>query len=550
MENRFEDLRKAIESVVLARKEQGAVIVPSERTGKRAEWIFDFRALMLQPKWLDRYAEIFWEQYADKLPFQVGAMETVGIALVAAIVMKSVERGTPVNGFFIRKSRKRKGLMKQVEGTLTDDPVILVDDLMNSGGTFDKQMKILAELDKKIRSIFALLAFREKEAYAALSERGVNVDALFTLKDFGLSMLSSESAELPTDAFDVIWHYKGPDPSYHLVVQKSAPALDESRVFFGGDDGIFRALKQVNGEVVWEFKVGKHPSGKGILSSPVVHKDTVYFGAYDGNVYALDTATGQKKWVNEDADWIGSSPDLAPDLGMLFIGLEFGFFGKRGGIAAISLKTGETVWAARHKEFTHGSPLYIKEEGLVAIGSNDGVLYCYNTEDGSLRWYYSTGGDLKTTPAYDPKRRLIFCASMDENLYAISAHNGTPIFARSTDAGIYSIPLIVNDMVYVGSLDKTVYAIDMNTWKDRWTFETDGRIFASPTIADGSLWIGSNDGRLYELDPENGKLRDFFQATERIMSKVAHDPKTRRIFVRTVENDIYCLQKKISKAKQ
>jgi outer membrane protein assembly factor BamB len=111
-----------------------------------------------------------------------------------------------------------------------------------------------------------------------------------------------------------------------------------------------------------------------------------------------------------------------------------------------------------------------------------------------------------------------------------------------SDGGIYSIPLVENNTVYVASLDKKIYAIDIDTWKDRWVYETHGRIFGAPVIAGRSLWCGSNDGRLYELDPQNGKLRSFFQATERIMSKLAYNTATHRIFVRTVANEIYCLK--------
>src|SRR5665213_1522892 len=159
----YKDLKKAIAGIVLVRSNAGVRIISADET-TRGEWIFDFRALLLQSKWIDQYAEIFWDLYADRYPFQVCGMESAAISLVAAIVMKGVERKTPVNGLFIRKSRKRKGLMKQVEGTPTDDPIILVDDLINSGGTFEKQIKILEQMEKKVSDIFALIAFRDQSA--------------------------------------------------------------------------------------------------------------------------------------------------------------------------------------------------------------------------------------------------------------------------------------------------------------------------------------------------------------------------------------------------
>ncbi len=542
MTNGYEDLRRAIESTAFVQRSEGAVIVGSEVTGKREEWLFDFRALMLQAKWLNRYAEIFWEQYADKLPFQVGAMETAGISLIAAIVMKGAERGTPINGFFIRKSRKRHGLMKQIEGTLTDEPIVLVDDLINSGSTLEKQMTILSDAGCSVTDVFVLLAFREPESYQRLSTRGASIRHIFTLEDFGIPLLQEKKIETNVQ-LQLVWRYTGPNPSYHLVVQKSAPVIDDSLVFLGCDDGTMRALDQKTGDVVWEFNVGKHSDGKGILSTPAIHNGVLYFGAYDGVVYALDSRTGKEKWRYDDADWIGSSPSLAPELGLLFIGLEFGLFRKQGGIVALDMLSGRMRWQHTTAAMTHGSPLYIKEESMVAIGSNDGISYAYDAITGALRWRNATQGDLKVAPAYAAKQRIVFFTSMDGKLYAFGARDGMPIYAYETGAALYSIPLVHNDTVYVASLDKTLYAIDIGSSKLRWQFLTRGRIFGSPVVVGPSVFIGSNDGCLYEVSAEHGTQVGYFQASERIMSKIAYNEASHCIFARTVANELYCLKR-------
>ncbi|MEN9561343.1 MAG: hypothetical protein RIQ56_616 [Candidatus Parcubacteria bacterium] len=535
-----DDLKEAIQKYAFVTSKSGVTIIGNEFTGARDEWLFDFRALLLQPHWLNRYAEIFWEMYSHKLPFQVGGMETAGIPLVAAIVMKSVERGTPVNGFYIRKSRKRQGLMKWIEGTLTDDPIVCVDDLINSGSSFRKQIDILSDAGKKVSDVFALLRFRDQSSYSSFQENGVSLRSLFSLEDFGMQLLAS-AKPIPDNIYEEVWKYEAPQPSFHLVVHKSAPTVDESNVYFGCDDGTFRAIDKTNGRLRWEFVTGKHPVGKGILSSPQLHKGLVYFGAYDGNVYALDAKTGNKRWTFDDADWVGSSPDIAPSLGVLYIGLEYGLWKRRGGIVALKLDTGEMMWRAYHGALTHGSPLYIEQEGLVVIGSNDHVLYAYDAKTGTLRWKYITEGEIKMRPAYDAQHRSIIVASMDGRIYAVSATNGAPVQVFETKFGIYGTPIVNNGIIYTASLDKCVYAIDASSWKTKWIFETSGRIFASPTLIGSSLYIGSNDGRLYELDAETGKMRSSFQAIERIVSKITSDDD--HLYVPTVANEIYCLKK-------
>jgi outer membrane protein assembly factor BamB len=530
------DLKEAIEKHVLVKAASGARIIAVDEIST-APWLFDFRALLLQSKWLKRYAEVFWNECGSHYPFQVCGMESAAISLVAAIVLEGDVRGKPVNGIFIRKSRKRQGLMKRIEGTPTKDPVILVDDLINSGSTFAAQIQILEREGLRVSDLFALIAFKNISDYTELLKDGVRLHTIFSLKDFGLSYGSSHSGK---EQLEELWHFAAPEPSYNHVVQKSAPVLDGERVYLGTDNGTFYALDQKDGTVAWTFETGTHPEGKGIFSSPALHKGTVYFGAYDGIVYALDARTGKPKWTYEDADWIGSSPALSADLDILFIGLEFGLLRKRGGIVALRTNTGERIWEHRTGEYTHGSPLYIKEKNMIVIGSNDETVYAYRADSGTPLWQYRTNGNVMSSFSYDHKRDMIVFGSLGGYSYALSS-DGTPAFALELGAGVYSTPLVIDDTVYVASLDKRVYAIDLSTGKKRWHYQTDGRIFASPILIDGSIFIGANDGCLHEIDAKTGKGGGVFRATERIVNRIAYNERTRRFFVPTVANELYCL---------
>lgn len=529
------DLQKAIQTEVLQLGSQARIIGPDEQ--RREAWLFDFRALLLQPIWLHMYAELFWEQYQHKYPFQVCGMETAAISLVAAIVMKGVERGTPVNGLFVRKSRKRTGLLKQIEGTPTKDPVILVDDLINTGGTFKKQLAVLQDANIAVTDIFVMLSFKELQEYEDFATKNIDVYSVFSLKDFGLAF--SKSLDTSTE-MEATWKFSAPNPSYNIVVQKSAPVIDEEKIYFGSDAGILYALEQDTGNIVWSHKIGKFPEGKGILSSPALYNNTVYFGAYDGTVYALDSANGKVRWTYSDADWVGSSPAIAPEHNLLFIGLEFGLWGKRGGLVALDLSTGKQVWQHRTPALTHGSPLYIPEENMVVVGSNDAIVYAYDATTGKELWHYGAIGEVKSSLVYDAASRLIFFGTLGGRLYAISPQ-GTPAYSKEIGP-MYSTPLVQDEMVYVASLDKTIYACETRTGQTKWECQTNGRIFASPFILGDSLWIGSNDGRLYEIDIQNGKIKKFFQTSERIVNKVAYNKKTNTLFLPTQANEIYCLK--------
>lgn len=537
-------LKTTIQREVLVFAKDGALTIDPQ--GEPMDWMFDFRSILLRADVLEMYAELFWEECGNRYPFQVAGLETVALPLLAAIVLKGKERGTPVNAFYMRKSRKPYGLQKIIEGKITDEPIILVDDIMHSGGSFIKQIEYLKKENKKPSCIFAVVRFHELSHYTFAHNQGIDVVAPIPLSEFGLSV-SAPQPKTDYDAFSTTWVKRySKTPNYFYRIPKSAPVIDEKNIYFGSDDGVMRSLTQTDGSIVWEYKIlGRGAAGKTIFSSPTLFNNTIYFGAYDGNFYALDAETGKKKWIYFDADWIGSSPCVAEDLNTVYVGLEFGLFRKRGGIVALDATTGEKKWEyISMPEYTHASPTYSKKYNAVAIGSNDGFMYLFRATDGELLWKVPTGGEIKAAPTFDEKRGLLVFGSFDGNIYVMNVENGATVFSIPTKINIYSTPLVSGDRAYATGLDKNIYCINLDTRAVEWKFECGSRLFASPELINGHIYVGSNDGRLYEFDADTGKNTAFFQTSERITNRIAYNKDTKRFFVLTYAGDLYCLERK------
>lgn len=532
-------LKELIQKHVLLFKSD-SIRIAAKPPRKDLAFMFDFRAVALDPAFLDAYTTLFWNRYGAMGAIQVCGMETAAIPLVTGIVMKGNQLGKQVTGLFARKERKTTGLQKIIEGTPTTDPVVIVDDFINSGRSIEKQLKILADHNLTAVSVFAVICCRERSAYPFLENPVIPLEYIFKIEEFGLSIKQKKEVLMPP--FTVQWRWQGKNPGLEFVVPKSAPALFENLIICGSDTGTLWALSQDDGSVAWKYRTRLGGMRKGIWSSPLIENKVVYFGAYDGNVYALNAETGEKLWVYRDADWVGSSPTLAPDLGLLFIGLEFGLFSRQGGIAALNVEDGTERWVVRDMPlYTHASPVYMAQERLVAIGSNDGIFRCFNAKNGMVCWTFETRGPIKAQSAYDEKTGLVVFGSFDGNVYALDAKTGEERWHYNTSDAVFSNPLIRDEVVYIGGLDKRVHALDARDGTPRWTFATNGRIFASPVIADGSLWIGSTDGRLYELNPVTGRVLSTFQVSERIVNAIAYNEKTGTMFLPTQANELYCL---------
>lgn len=545
METERIELKKIIEKEVFVTKEKERIAGPG---GIDSNWLFDFRRVLLQADVLDLIGELFYAQFEDEGPIQVGGIEVAAIPLVTAFILKLKEKTGRGNGFFIRKSRKKSGLLRMIEGVVTDEKIILVDDLVNTGRSFIRQVEVVESLGKKVTAVFVLLRFRDLSYYTYFHQRGIKIISLFELADFSDSLhvanlvdKKDESVPMP---FVPQWHWGADKPDYFQVIPKSAPVVDDAKIYFGTDNGSFWALNQLDGSTAWEYKTLFGSRKKKAFSTPALYKDTVYFGASDGNFYALDKETGKRKWVCMEADWIESTSCVAPDAGFIFVGLEFGLWNKKGGLIALDAETGTRRWKREAPESTHASPAYSKRCGIVVSGSGAYSVAGFEARTGKLLWSFAAGGDVRGSFAFDEKRLLTCFGSFDSYLYVLETKTGRLVHKIKTDEAICSTPLVHENLIYTASLDKNLYCIDLGTGHVVWKFATQGRIFASPEIVGNRVYIGSNDGRLYELDAVTGKNTAFFQATERITDKISYNASTKTIFLPTFANEIYCLKRK------
>lgn len=516
--------------------------------GRANNWLIDLRRLFMDAKLLDAAAELFWQQCAGYLPFQVGGMESAAVPFVSAILMKSWSRGTPVNGFIIRKERKTYGTASSIEGVLTGDPVLLVDDLINSGTSLEKARVVLAQANKTIASVYVLIDYENPDGARWRCERAIPVLSPFRLADFDLSVERSKAR--PMAAFENRWRFASPDPNLFQRVPKSFPATDGKRVFFGSDCGIFWCLNATTGSPEWTFKVNAH-GHKNLWSSPALDAGRVYFGSYDGNVYCLDAATGKKIWRFNGADWVGSSPALAPELGLLFIGLEFAVEGKRGSIAALRLDDGEKVWEHMTRRYTHASPAYWPERQLVACGSNDNEMFLFDAPTGKMRWRFETrGGDgekgsIRHAPAFDAKRGHVITGCADGWIYIIDVESGSEVWSVRTDNTIYTVPLVVEDKAYIGSTDKYMYILDLARRVLKTRIFAASKIYGPPRVLAGRIYFGACNGIVYEIDPETDEVTGTHQLADAVTNALAYNSETRDFYALTYANELFAFRRQI-----
>ncbi len=517
-------------------------------TGRNYSWMLDLRRILVDAECLDAAAELFIDTYRKTGPFQVGGIEMAGIPLLTAILLKFRDRGIGLNGFIIRKERKAYGTASPIEGQITSDPIILVEDLTNSADTLERVRVTLDSRSKRIAGVFTIVDFRSAGGLRWRTAHEVAVRSVFTSESLGLPTKAERDRPASVASFNKIWSFSAPNPNLFHRVPKSFPATDGKHVFFGSDNGAFWCLNATDGSVAWSFRVKAH-GHKNIWSAPAIWDNRVYFGSYDGNVYCLDSNTGQEVWRFQGADWVGSSPALAPRHGLLYIGLEHANPHMRGSIVALDLNSGAKAWEDLTHRYTHASPTYSEELDVVVCGSNDDELLLFDAVQGTRRWrfhtqsYGSVKGSIRHAAAFDIKRRHVITGSANGRIYVVDVETGSEVWSVKTDNSIYTIPLILGDFAFVGSMDKHMYVLDLESRRVRQKLHLGAKVLGPPRYFGNRVYFGTNSGKVHELNPETLEISTVCQLPDAVTNAVSFDPVNGQYYVLTYANELYAFSR-------
>ncbi|HYO11485.1 MAG TPA: orotate phosphoribosyltransferase [Tepidisphaeraceae bacterium] len=151
------------------------------RSGRKSNYYLDKYRFETQPDVLAALGRMLAERVTTDTDRIAGA-ELGAVPLAAAAGMAA---NKPI--VFIRNQKKDYGTAKQLEGVLNPgDTVMIVEDVLTTGGQVLEAVKTLQEAGAKIERIVAVID-RLEGARENIEKEGLIFESLFTTKDLGIA---------------------------------------------------------------------------------------------------------------------------------------------------------------------------------------------------------------------------------------------------------------------------------------------------------------------------------------------------------------------------
>lgn len=269
-------------------------------------------------------------------------------------------------------------------------------------------------------------------------------------------------------------------------------------------------------DTVWSSTVGDGIGNFYSQLKPVVEEDRIYAAARDGDVTAFDRTSGKELWsvdladlpINADKRSARLSGGLVARYGKLFLGSENGV------VYALNEENGEVLWQTSVPGEVVASPAV--EDGRVVVLTTSGRLVALDTDEGKLQWSLSEEQPpltLRSTGAPIITNGAVIYGRADGKVGIALLSNGQPVrqskvadprgateLDRMVD--VDASPLIAGDELYAIAYNGQLMARKLMSGDEVWKRKYSG--YRDLALTGNAIVLTDSRSHLFAIDRRNG----------------------------------------------
>ena len=276
-------------------------------------WLFDLRILTQSPGVGDWLGSVIANEIRSEC---LGIEQAKGILCTGTGGFGLAMRLSPYFGAvnFVRdtpKTRNRVGRIVEGPDLPPGFPVMLVDDLMNSGRTIDRLLEVAQEKQLVVKGIVTIVDI-DYAGTRKFEAMGIPQFTLFKRQELGPTRKHPLDDELKVR--EPLWYHLDWNKNHVRNYVHASPTRINKRghpvlVACGNDQSRMEAFDVETGKRVWSIQAPEHP--KGITTGLTIRDEdtTGFFGTYGGSlIYSIDVITGKVKSRTKFGTAIHSTP--------------------------------------------------------------------------------------------------------------------------------------------------------------------------------------------------------------------------------------------------
>ena len=183
LQNKIQVCRKSLLRLLKQKAlKRGRIVLSS---GKVSDYYLDGRLITLTSQGAFWAASIILDLIKDKKITAVGGPTLGADPIVGAILALAAKRKKRISGFIVRKSPKKHGTCRLIEGPAVKKKarVVLVDDVATTGGSLVEAKMVLSGLDIDVDCAIVIID-REEGASQNLAKVHCPLISIFKKEDF------------------------------------------------------------------------------------------------------------------------------------------------------------------------------------------------------------------------------------------------------------------------------------------------------------------------------------------------------------------------------